>query len=108
MARVEAKEQGNREVHQGREETRVTTGRDVEEEEEQRSKGPVEREEETLMEGVQEKKEDAVVWMRAGVKCRGGAGANRSEGGGEQGWGAEIYVWRGLQRGSRGKQPGLL
>lgn len=33
MARVEAKEQGNREVHQGREETRVTTGRDVEEEE---------------------------------------------------------------------------
>lgn len=24
--------------------------------------------------------------------------ANRSEGGAKQGWGAEIYVWRGLQQ----------
>lgn len=103
MARVEAKEQGNREVHQGREETRVTTGRDVEEEEGRGAKDQLKGRKKK-----QEKKEDAVVRMRAGVKCRGGAGANRSEGGGEQGWGAEIYVWRGLQRGSRGKQPGLL
>lgn len=39
---------------------------------------------------------------------RGGEGASRSKGRGEQGRGAEIYVGRGLQRGSRGKQPGLL
>ncbi len=32
----------------------------------------------------------------------------RSDGGGEQGWGAEIYVRSRLQLGSRGKQPGLL
>lgn len=54
------------------------------------------------------KKEDAVVLMKAGMKCRGGVGVNGSEGGGEQVWGAEIYVWRGLLLGSRGKQPGLL
>lgn len=33
-----------------------------------------------------------IVGMGTGLKC----------------WGAEIYMWRGLQRGSRGKQPGPL
>lgn len=46
--------------------------------------------------------------MKARMKCRGGVGVNGSERGGEQVWGAEIYVWRGLLLGSTGKQPGLL
>lgn len=60
---------------------------------------------ETLIKGEQKmKKEDAILW----VECRGGVGANGREGVEEQVWGAEIYVWRELQQGSRGKQPGLL